>query len=86
MEAVVKLEELVMDPDFAGAYDKGAKTEWLLEDMRLTGRNEGRIEGKIERNIEIAKNMLKDTQDYELISKYTGLDTNTLQKLSKEMK
>ena len=35
--------------------------------------------------LEIAKNMLKDTQDYELISKYTGLDTNTLQKLSKEI-
>ena len=40
MEAVGKLEELVMDPDFAGAYDKGAKTEWLLEDMQLTVRNE----------------------------------------------
>lgn len=38
MEAVGKLEELVMDPDFAGAYDKGAKTEWLLEDMQLTVR------------------------------------------------
>ena len=27
MEAVGKLEELVMDPDFAGAYDKGAKKQ-----------------------------------------------------------
>ena len=43
-------------------------------------------EGTKQEKIEIAKNMLKDTQDYELISKYTGLDTNTLQKLSKEMK
>ena len=56
MEAVGKLEELVMDPDFAGAYDKGAKTEWLLEDMRLTGKKKK----KTERNIEIAKNMLKE--------------------------
>jgi len=65
MEAVEKLEELVMDPDFAGAYDKGAKTEWLLEDMRLTGMHEEKLE--------IAKNMLQDTDDYGLISKYTGL-------------
>ena len=62
-----------MDPDFAGAYDKGAKTEWLLEDMRLTGRNEGRIEGKTERNIEIAKNMLNQNMDVNLISNVTGL-------------
>ena len=73
MEAVGKLEDLVMDPEFAGAYDKGAKTEWLLEDMRLTGRNEGRIEGKMERNIEIAKNLLSlGTLSIEDISKTTG--------------
>ena len=86
MEAVGKLEELVMDPDFAGAYDKGAKTEWLLEDMRLTGRNEGRIEGKIERNIEIAKNMLQDTDDYGLIAKYTGLSIEEIEGLVEKKK
>ena len=86
MEAVGKLEELVMDPDFAGAYDKGAKTEWLLEDMRLTGRNEGRIEGKIERNIEIAKNMLQDTDDYGLIAKYTGLSIEEIESLVEKKK
>ena len=86
MEAVGKLEELVMDPDFAGAYDKGAKTEWLLEDMRLTGRNEGRIEGKIERNKEIAKNMLQDTDDYGLISKYTGLSIEEIEGLVEKKK
>ena len=65
MEAVGKLEELVMDPDFAGAYDKGAKTEWLLEDMRLTGMHEEKLE--------IAKNMLKENLDTAIISKITGL-------------
>ncbi len=77
MEAVGKLEELVMDPDFAGAYDKGAKTEWLLEDMRLTGRNEG----KTERNIEIAKNMLKENLDTAIISKITGLSKEEIESL-----
>ena len=73
MEAVGKLEELVMDPDFAGAYDKGAKTEWLLEDMQLTVRNE--------RNKEIAKNMLKENLDTVIISKITGLSKEEIESL-----
>ena len=92
MEAVGKLEELVMDPDFAGAYDKGAKTEWLLEDMRLTGRNEGEAigiskgieQGSQNKQIEIAKNMLQDTDDYGLIAKYTGLSIEEIQGLVEE--
>ena len=94
MEAVGKLEELVMDPDFAGAYDKGAKTEWLLEDMRLTGMHEGeaigiskgRIEGKTEEKLEIAKNMLQDTDGYGLISKYTGLSIEEIESLVEKRK
>ena len=94
MEAVGKLEELVMDPDFAGAYDKGAKTEWLLEDMRLTGMHEGeaigiskgRIEGKTEEKLEIAKNMLQDTDDYWLIAKYTGLSIEEIEGLVEKKK
>ena len=73
MEAVGKLEELVMDPEFAGAYDKGAKTEWLLEDMQLTVRNE--------RNKEIAKNMLKENLDTAIISKITGLSKEEIESL-----
>ena len=82
MEAVGKLEELVMDHDFAGAYDKGAKTEWLLEDMRLTGMREGKIEEKLE----IAKNMLQDTDDYGLIAKYTGLSIEEIESLVEKKK
>ena len=67
-----------MDPDFAGAYDKGAKTEWLLEDMRLTVKNEEKKE--------IAKNMLHDTDDYGLIAKYTGLSIDEVKGLSKKQK
>ena len=78
MEAVGKLEELVMDPDFAGAYDKGAKTEWLLEDMRLTGMHEEKLE--------IAKNMLQDTDDYGLIAKYIGLSIEEIEGLVEKKK
>ncbi|MBD9106120.1 hypothetical protein EGW03_06680, partial [bacterium] len=81
-----KLEELVMDPDFAGAYDKGAKTEWLLEDMRLTGRNEGRIEGKTEEKLEIAKNMLNQNMNVNLISNVTGLSIEEIEGLIEKKK
>ena len=94
MEAVGKLEELVMDPDFAGAYDKGAKTEWLLEDMRLTGMHEGEAigiskgieQGSQNKQIEIAKNMLQDTDDYGLIAKYTGLSIEEIESLVEKKK
>ena len=94
MEAVGKLEELVMDPDFAGAYDKGAKTEWLLEDMRLTGLHEGEAigiskgieQGSQNKQIEIAKNMLQDTDDYGLIAKYTGLSIEEIESLVEKKK
>ncbi len=81
MEAVGKLEELVMDPDFAGAYDKGAKTEWLLEDMRLTGMHEGEAIGIYKGKIEIAKNMLKENLDTAIISKITGLSKEEIESL-----
>ena len=89
MEAVGKLEELVMDPDFAGAYDKGAKTEWLLEDMRLTGMHEGEVigisKGKTEEKLKIAKNMLNQNMNVNLISNVTGLSVEEIEGLT-EMK
>ena len=94
MEAVGKLEELVMDPDFAGVYDKESKTEWLLEDMRLTGMHEGEAigiskgieQGSQNKQIEIAKNMLQDTDDYGLIAKYTGLSIEEIESLVEKKK
>ena len=90
MEAVGKLEELVMDPDFAGAYDKGAKTEWLLEDMRLTGMHEGEAigisKGKIEEKLEIAKNMLNQNMNVNLISNVTGLSIEEIESLVEKKK
>ena len=70
-----------MDPDFAGAYDKGAKTEWLLEDMRLTGMHEGEAIGISKGKIEIAKNMLKENLDTAIISKITGLSKEEIESL-----
>ena len=63
-------EKVITDINFGESYDK----ELALKDL-------GRQEGEAKSKEEIAKNMLKDIDDYELISKYTGLDIETIQKL-----
>ena len=89
MKAVNKIEELLMDPNFAGAYDVEERRAFDMEDMRLTGKDEGMAEGKAiglkegkkEKQLEIAKKMLKDITDYNLISKYTGLTIKEIKQL-----
>ena len=87
MKAVNKIEELLMDPKFAGAYDVEEKRAFDMEDMRLTGIDEGKAiglnEGKKEKQLEIAKNMLKDIDDYNLVSKYTGLSIEEIKETEK---
>ena len=73
MKAVNKIEELLMDPNFAGAYDVEERRAFDMEDMRLTGKKE--------KQLEIAKKMLKDITDYNLIAKYTGLSIEEIKKL-----
>ncbi|MCI5967742.1 MAG: hypothetical protein MRZ42_05175, partial [Tenericutes bacterium] len=58
------------------------------EDQRLIQNTEKKIayedgleQGISQEKIEIAKNMLKDTNDYQLISKYTGLSVENIKKL-----
>ena len=45
------------------------------------GIEQGIEQGSQNKQIEIAKNMLKDTKDYQLISKYTGLSIEDIKKL-----
>ena len=63
------------------------------EDQRLIQNTEKKMayeegveQGTKQNKLEIAKNMLKKNMDIDTISELTGLDINTLQKLSKEMK
>ena len=62
------------------------------EDQRLIQNTEKKIaykdgiaqgieQGSQNKQIEIAKNMLRDTKDYQLISKYTGLSIEDIKKL-----
>ena len=45
------------------------------------GIEQGIEQGSQNKQIEIAKNMLKDTKDYQLISKYTGLSIEDIKKI-----
>ena len=63
------------------------------EDQRLIQNTEKKIaygdgleQGISQEKIEIAKNMLKGNIDISIISRTTGLDINTLKKLTKEVK
>ena len=47
---------------------------------------DGLEQGISQEKIEIAKNMLKENIDISIISRTTGLDINTLKKLTKEVK
>ena len=55
-----------------------------MEEGLAEGRIEGIKEGSYKRNIEIAKTMLKDNMDIEIISKYTNLSKEELEKIKEK--
>ena len=59
--------------------ENSLKREWMEE-----GLKEGIKEGSYKRNIEIAKTMLKDNMDIEIISKYTNLSKEELEKIKEK--
>ena len=67
-------------------YIKGGSKEMLVETLKREIRNEKRLskkEGKIQGLKLVAKEMLKNNEDIELIKKYTGLSSNEIEKISK---
>ena len=85
MACIRRVEELSTDPDFVGYYDLEEAHKQDLSDSYETGyddgMNKGKEAGKIEEKLEIAKAMLQDTNDHELISKYTGLSIEEIENL-----
>ena len=79
-----KYNTFVKDDDLTEGY-----TEWeenyfrmlTLSEERLQGKLEGIKEGIEKRNYTIAKSMKKDGADINLISKYTGLTIEEIDKL-----
>lgn len=65
-------EKVITDINFGESYDK----ELALKDL-------GRQEGEAKSREEIAKNMLKESIDISVISRVTGLDIETIQKIER---
>ena len=89
-EYLKEAEEVSFEGGVGEAYDK----EWALRDQgyrdglsqgkaegRKEGKAEGISEGKNERNIEIAKNMLNEGIDINIIIKCTGLTNEDINAL-----
>ena len=69
-------QELIQNTEKAMAYEDGISQ----------GIEQGISQGIEQRNVEIAKNMLAKKMDISTVSELTGLDADTLKKLSNEMK
>ena len=80
-KAKKELEKLAMNPEDRELYELRLKAIRDEMNIRYSGYIYGKAEGKNERNIEIAKNMLKENIDIELISKVTGLNPEEIEKL-----
>ena len=81
-EYVKEAEEVSFEGGVGEAYDK----EWALRDQGYRdglsqGKAEGISEGKNERNIEIAKNMLNEGIDINIITKCTDLTNEDINAL-----
>ena len=82
MKAYIKeAEKVSFEGNFGEAYDK----EWALKDEgKREGIELGKKEGIELREKEIAKNMLKDNVDINIMMKYTNLTEEELTALGEE--
>ena len=81
-EEVEKRCQSFIDSDpLINAYRKKEWNEYFYKDMMNVEREEGIKEGLEKRNYTIAKSMKKDGADINLISKYTGLSIEEIEKL-----
>ena len=81
MSAIRKIEDLSYDPEFAGQYDYQEAIEREKFEHHLTGLEEGREEGERKKQLEIAKTMLEEKMELEMISKCTGLSLEEIKNL-----
>jgi predicted transposase/invertase (TIGR01784 family) len=68
-------------PDQIRSYEDSLKYYRDLKNSLDTAKEEGREEGREERNIEIAKELLKNGIDINIISKSTGLTQEQIERL-----
>ena len=87
MELKKKVEVLSEDEVFANIYDE-ERDKMMVENDKLAyaekqGMEKGLVQGKEQKRLEIAKTMLKNNVEEDLIIKYTGITKEELNKLKK---
>ncbi|WP_044974624.1 hypothetical protein [Ruminococcus sp. HUN007] len=80
LEEAEEIMQMIMDEPIEG-YD----IFQTIRESKMEGRMEGRIEGKIEAQTEVALNMLKNNIPDDLILNCSGISTETLEKLKKQI-
>ena len=90
MEKYVKESYEASEKDeVIGMYNEEIHKEKLrlaeIDEFRELGHEEGKKEGLLEKAIETAKKMLQDNLDSNIISKYTDLSIEEVEKLKKEV-
>ena len=92
MACVRRVEELREDPDFVRYYDYEESHKQDLEASYDTGLEQGVkqgiekgiVQGSKREKIEIARAMLNEKLDIQLISKTTGLSTEEVEELARK--
>ena len=82
-EKYIRDYNTIKEDGYNNGYNDG-KDAGLTQGLEL-GRSEGKELGTKENTIEIAKKMLKENLELELILKMTGLSKEELDKLAKEL-
>ena len=80
MACVRRVEELREDPDFVRYYDYEESHKQDLEASYDTGLEQG----SKQKELEIARAMLNEKLDIQLISKTTGLSTEEIEELARK--
>ena len=80
-KAKKELEKLAMNPEDRELYELRLKAIRDEMNIRYSGYIDGMAEGKAEEKTEIARNLLKENVNIELISKVTGLSIDEIEKL-----
>ena len=78
-----EVEILSQDEQEREIYELRLKALRDEENIRLTGVAQGMTQGEKKKQIEIAKNMIKENIDKEVISKVTGLSIEKIESLIK---
>ena len=85
-EAMKKLEEIQSDEEMMRIIDLRKKAIWDHNQAMFVAKEEGIEEGEKREKIKIAKKMLEERIDIEIIQKVTGLSKEEIKKLEVKIK